>query len=312
MTTTAWAHPNIALIKYWGKADAHANIPATPSLSLTLDTLLTTTRVRVLDAGPDQLTLDGKPSTDVKIFKCLEHLRSKFNLPPLAIDSTNNFPTAAGLASSASGFAALVSAINTECDLQLPFAALSDHARRASASAARSLLGGWGALRGPQWQAEALPVDWPLEVVIAITQTGAKAVSSSAGMQASADSPFYKGWVDSAEADFSTALAAAQARDFAALAQVCEHSCLKMHGLMLATAPGLVYWQPATVAAIHRVRELRNHGLDVFFSIDAGPQVKAICTPEAGQEVARALAQVPGVLKVERVGLGRAARAERE
>ena len=109
MRTTAVAHPNIALLKYWGKQDAPGNLPATPSLSVTLDSLTTTTTVA--EADSDQFRLNGQATADAKVLRTLANWRRDHPIPPLAISSRNNFPTAAGLASSASGFAALATAV---------------------------------------------------------------------------------------------------------------------------------------------------------------------------------------------------------
>ncbi len=305
MATVTRAHPNIALIKYWGKAPGEGNIPATPSLSITLDALTTTTEVT--DAEADIFELDGRPVADRKVTECLANLRRHHPVPPLHIRSRNNFPTAAGLASSASGFAALVTAIDAHCNLNLTAQVRSDYARQGSGSAARSIFGGFVALRGPNWQAEPLatPADWPLKVVIAIAAAEAKAVSSSEGMKRSAaTSPYYPAWVASTGQDFEAAISLVASQDFAGLAELAEFSCLKMHGLMLSSRPGLIYWNPTTVACMHRVRQLRSNGLPVFFTIDAGPQLKAICLPEAAREVAAALADVDGVHKVLVSGVG--------
>lgn len=307
MSVTACAHPNIALIKYWGKADRPGNVPATPSLSITLDGLTTTTTVS--EAAEDTFTLDGRPVTDAKVTQWLTALRREYAIPPLAIASHNDFPTAAGLASSASGFAALITAIDGACGLELSRAYCSGLARQASASAARSMFSGFVTLQGPDWQAEPLleAADWPLEVVIAVSDTGGKAVSSSDGMRRSAESPYFAAWVDSTAADFQQALAATTARDFPALTELAEHSCLKMHGLMLATRPGLLYWNAATVACLHRIRQLRAEGSAVFFTVDAGPQVKAVCLPGHGEAVAEALGRVAGVSRIIHTRLGRGA-----
>jgi diphosphomevalonate decarboxylase len=308
MVTVTRAHPNIALVKYWGKASGEGNVPATPSLSITLDSLTTTTEIR--DADADIFELDGRPVADAKVTECLANLRRRHTVPPLHIRSRNNFPTAAGLASSASGFAALVTAIDAHCNLHLTSRLRSDYARQASGSAARSIFGGFVALRGPNWQAEMLaaPADWPLKVVIAIAAAKAKAVSSSEGMRRSAaTSPYYPSWVTSTGQDFETAISLVAHRDFAGLAELAEFSCLKMHGLMLSSRPGLIYWNPATVACMHRIRELRSNGLPVFFTIDAGPQVKAVCLPDAAAEVAAALAEVDGVHEILVSGLGEGA-----
>lgn len=308
MSAVAHAHPNIALIKYWGKAAGPGNVPATPSLSITLDTLTTTTTVA--QARTDSVHLNDAPVVDPKINACLARLRERFPVPPLSIRSSNNFPTAAGLASSASGFAALVTAIDSLCGLGLSAAERSGLAREASGSAARSVFGGFVALEGPAWQARPLLAHdaWPLRVVVAVTDTGAKAVSSTEGMRRSAaTAPFYDAWVSSTVEDFTAALSLVAARDFSALAELAEHSCLKMHALMLSSRPGLLYWNATTLACLHRLRALRESGCSVFFTVDAGPQVKAVCLPDHEAPVAAALAAVPGVTQVLRAGLGNGA-----
>ncbi|MEZ5561287.1 MAG: diphosphomevalonate decarboxylase [Pseudomonadales bacterium] len=308
MATVARAHPNIALIKYWGKAEQAGNVPATPSLSITLDTLETVTSVET--AARDQLLLNGERVEDEKVLRWLEALRAELDVPHLQIETRNNFPTAAGLASSASGFAALMTAIDAHCGLGLDAAARSDYARRGSGSAARSAYGGFVTLQAPDWRAAPLLAagQWPLRVLIAVTTRARKNRSSSDGMRLSAaTSPFFPAWVSSTAADFEHARGLVERRDFAGLAELSEHSCLKMHGLMLSTRPGLVYWNPTTVALILRVRELRAEGVPVFFTVDAGPQVKAVCLPDAEAHVAAALRDTPGVLDVLHTGLGQGA-----
>ncbi len=308
MSAVAHAHPNIALIKYWGKAPGAGNVPAAPSISITLDTLTTTTEVREADA--DRFVLNGRETTDAKVAECVHRLRQRYRIPPVAVQSDNNFPTAAGLASSASGFAALVTAVDAAFDLGMSAEERAVQARQASASAARSMFGGFVALEGPDWWGEPLLTaeDWPLSVVIAVTDASSKAIPSSDGMRLSAaTSPYYPIWVESTHLDYRSAAAAVQAKDFAVLAALAEHSCLKMHAVMLSTRPGLIYWNATTVACLHRVRELREAGESVFFTVDAGPQVKAVCLPENARTVQNALASVPGVLEVLTTGLGRGA-----
>lgn len=308
MSTTAQAHPNIALVKYWGKQSAPGNLPSAPSLSITLDTLQTTTHVASADT--DRIYFDDKPTSDSKIAAWLDALRSTYDIPPLEIRTHNNFPTAAGLASSASGFAALITAINTECELGLTPSVLSGLARQASGSAARSIFGGFVALAGPDWQARPMlgVDDWPLRTVVAITAAEQKHTSSSEGMRLSEQtSPYYEAWVSSTHADFEQGLVQVAEQDFAALATLAEASCLKMHGLMLSSNPGLIYWNAATLACIHAVRELRQAGLPVFFTVDAGPQVKAICLPEAESVVRYTLETITGVQQVLLAGIGQGA-----
>ena len=307
--TTAHAHPNIALVKYWGKQEKPGNLPATPNLSITLAGLTTVTHVS--DAASDTFVLNSKATSDPKLVRWLEHLRGTFDVPPLQVESGNDFPTSAGLASSASGFAALITAINAHCDLGLNQEMCSEWARVGSASAARSIFGGFVALVPPQWQAipMAKPDHWPLEVVVAVTSNEPKSVNSGEGMERSRlTSPFYNAWVRDATTNFAAASQAIERRDFATLAAVAELNCLKMHSIMLTSQPTLSYWTPASIACMDRVRSLREKGHDVFFTVDAGPQIKAVCLPASADAVASALSETPGVLEVIRSPLGEGAR----
>lgn len=312
---SAIAHANIALVKYWGKADVGTNMPATGSLSITLDGLSTRTDV-VFTPGreSDRLRIDGRQADPGRVTACLDLLRRRAAVDWSArIDSHNNFPMAAGLASSASAFAALVTAAAAALEMDMDVEELAELARRGSGSAARSLFGGFVELApaGDRCVSRGLlaPGDWPLEVVIAVTSTAEKAVSSTRGMVSTAStSPYYRGWLESHPADLSAARAAVRARDFERLAEVSEASCLKMHAAALAARPGLLYWNPATVAGMHAVRALRAAGTAVFFTVDAGPQLKAICAPGDSAGVAARLAETPGVLRVLRSGLGGGAR----
>ena len=311
MSVTAIAHPNIALIKYWGKQAGPGNVPATPSVSITLDHLASTTRVDASPDDADHIVLNGKTTIDPKIAACLSMLRAEFEIAPIRIESDNNFPTAAGLASSASGFAALITAIDGFSGLGLTDDQRAVCSRKASGSAARSIYGGFASLGPPDWVARpVLSADaWPLKVVIAITDENRKSVSSSLGMKTSEDtSPYYEPWVASTARDYQAALTAIDARDFERLADLSESSCLKMHGVMQSSLPPMIYWRPATLSCIHAVREMRSRGIPVFFTIDAGPQVKAVCLPESLDTVAEELAAIPGVLATHTVGLGEGAR----
>jgi diphosphomevalonate decarboxylase len=313
----ARAGANFALIKYWGKADARLNVPAVGSISITLDALYTETLVE-LDPklARDELWLDGKRRDEdvAKISACLDLLRSKAGVTTRArVTTRNNFPTGAGLASSASGFAALVRAAEAALDLDLPPRERSIVARQGSGSAARSIFGGFvemhagAAPDGSDSFAEPLleASEWPLEVVIAVTAKGEKAVGSRSGMTRSAtSSPYYAAWVAGQAADLEAARTAIRARDFTALAELAEHNCLKMHAAALSTRPPLVYWNGATVECLHAVQRLRAQGTPVFFTIDAGPQVKAVCEPAARSQVAATLRSVPGVQELLTSALG--------
>lgn len=322
LSAHAQAQPNIALVKYWGKRDVALNLPASGSLSVTLDALHTRTSVAFAPAlSADELWRDGlaRPAELGRVVAFLDLLRAQAGTRLHArVVTHNNFPTGAGLASSASGFAALALAASTALGLDLDTRALSVLARRGSGSAARSIHGGFVRMavgtRDDGSDAFARPLlassAWPLHVVVAVTTEAAKAVGSGVGMEISRHtSPFHAAWVAGAEGDLAAAQQAIAARDFAALAQVSEHSCLKMHAVMLASQPSLMYWNGVTVACMQTIRALREgDGLGVFFTVDAGPQVKAVCLPDAADQVAQALAAVPGVHTVLRSGLGEGAR----
>jgi diphosphomevalonate decarboxylase len=316
------AQPNIALIKYWGKRDAALNLPVVGSISITLESLWTRTEVRFVPGQrQDRVSLNGRSdeAESKRVTACLDLLRQRAAVNYGAdVASRNNFPTAAGLASSASGFAALVHAGAQALDLDLSEAEQSVLARRCSGSAARSIFGGYvewahgqladgtDSVARPLLAADA----WPLRVAVAITSTAAKQVGSSEGMRRTAQtSPFQSAWIDTQEADLATARRAILARDFDALALISEHSCLKMHALAMAAQPGLLYWNGATIECMHRVRALRQQGLPVFFTVDAGPQLKAVCEPSAIEQVKATLRDVPGVLDVLDTGLGAGARS---
>jgi diphosphomevalonate decarboxylase len=315
---TARAHSNIALIKYWGKRDTRRNLPAVGSISITLDALYTDTRVGFFaGAENDSVDIGGRKVDPAPFTAFLDLIRERAGIDYRArVESWNNFPTGAGLASSASGYAALTLAACRAAGLEASPRALSILARQGSGSAARSIFGGFAEMhRGERDDGEdafAEPIldaaDWPLEVVVAITDKASKAVNSSIGMSRLDErSDYYDAWVAHAEPDLANMRDAIAARDFETVGALTEMSCLKLHGLMLSTRPGLIYWNAATVAAMHAVRELRAAGTPVYFTIDAGPQLKAVCAPGHGETVADALASVPGVLDTRRSALGPAA-----
>jgi diphosphomevalonate decarboxylase len=312
---TARAGANIALVKYWGKRDAGLNLPAAGSISITLAGLETVTSVIPLpESDGDQLLVNGEhvdPSRVSAVLKLMRELAG--GGPRFRVDSHNNFPTGAGLASSASAFAALVLAADQVLGLALPRARLSELARRGSGSAARSIFGGFVEMAaGEQSDGSdciARPLlpgaDWPLELVVAITDGSAKSVSSTEGMNRTMQtSPYYPAWVDSVPGDLDEARAAIKQRDFTRLSAIAEYSALKMHASALAARPGLLYWNAATMACLHEIRALQNAGRGVFFTIDAGPQIKAVCLPGETDAVATALEGIPGVTRIIRTGLG--------
>jgi diphosphomevalonate decarboxylase len=318
MRAAALAHPNIALIKYWGKRDKASNLPAVGSLSITLDGMASRTSVDFDGRYErDTVFLNGHEdvATTVKVTTCLDQLRIRAGVRDRAVvTSANDFPTGAGLASSASGFAALLTAASAALGLQLPVSELAEIARLGSGSAPRSLFGGFALMRNePDGSVSCVPLlgekEWPLDVLVAVTTSAPKDVSSRDGMEQSRlTSPFYSTWANTHPADLSSAVEFVRRRDFDGLAELAEHNCLKMHAVMITTQPPLIYWSPATLACIQLIQNLRRTGVPVFFTVDAGPQVKAICLPEARAGVRAALATLPGVSRLIDCRLGGPAR----
>ena len=311
MRATARAQPNIALIKYWGKRDTEQNLPAVGSISITLADLFTTMRVEFDDAlRADALVVNDAENAAMlpRVSRCLDAVVGGARAHA-AITSKSNFPIAAGLASSASAFAALVVAADAAAQTNHSRESLTGLAGQASGSAARSIYGGFVELAN-QDDAIALTelcpaAGWPLSVVVAITATGPKAVGSTEAMETSREtSPFYARWVAQQQADLDDAREAIAAKDFARLAAVAEHNCLKMHSVMWASRPPMVYWNATTLECMDAVRQMQSEGVPVFFTIDAGPQLKAVCERSAVETVRQRLAATPGVEAVMVTGLG--------
>jgi diphosphomevalonate decarboxylase len=307
---TAIAHANIALAKYWGKADQAANLPAVPSLSMTLAALRTRTTVR-FDSSlqGDRLLLDGAAQSGReldRVSKLLDGVRAQMGHPSGArlyaeVISHNDFPTASGLASSASGFAALALAARAAAGLDCALPLVSAVARAASASAARSVFGGYVVLESAGHAAlPLLPGEhFPLAMLVTVLTQQPKAVSSTRAMQLTAQSsPYYPSWVAHAPAVFAQVKSALQERDIQALGEAVEHSSLAMHASMMAAQPGIIYLQPQTLRVMNRVRELRAEGVPAYFTMDAGPHVKVLTLPEHSRHLERELQQMPDVVRV--------------
>lgn len=312
MQATAKSHPNIALVKYWGKRDKKLNLPAVGSISITLKKMHTITNIQFnSNLKRDILILNGKEATESqtnRVSQFLDIVRKEAGIITRAkITSDNNFPTGAGLASSASAFASLAMASSAATGINKTEAQLSELARKGSGSAARSIFGGFVEMSlGQQFDGSdsvahqiATEKYWDIRVLIAITSEEEKKIGSTEGMQHTAKtSPFYKKWLSSSDKDIIDLRTAIQNRDFNRLGEISEFSCLKMHAVALSANPGLIYWNAATINCMHTIRELREYGIPVYFTIDAGPQVKALCLPEQQEEIKSALLKIKGVRQV--------------
>lgn len=305
-TGHATAHANIALAKYWGKADIELNMPAVPSLSLTLDALRTETKVCFTGSlASDEVSLDDQPISGrpkQRIIELLDRVRAEARIQSHArVQSRNNFPTAAGLASSASGFAALASAARVAAGLPHDPAKASSMARRSSASAARSLFGGFAVLPLNEESAQPLiaPPSFRPALIVAVTASGPKAIGSTEAMEHTRKtSPYYQAWLDSSPGLYQAMIDAVEGGALEVLGPLVEQSCLMMHASMLAAAPAVAYWRPASVSAMQTVRNLRSEGIPAFFTMDAGPHVKVLTSEDHVPVVEAALNRTDGVSRL--------------
>ncbi len=315
-SSTAIAHPNIALIKYWGKSSITGNIPAMSSISLTVDALESKTKISFPNnLNEDTWILNGSKQSS------LERIKMPFNelikrskvRDACLIESDNNFPTAAGLASSASGIASLVTALSHALELELSLKQMIELTMLGSGSAPRSLFSGFVSLdvAGDTITCNTILEgnQWPLEVIICVTSFDQKEISSRVGMEISRKtSPLYNNWVDNHQKDFQTAMAAIQSRKFTQLGTVTIDNCLKMHQVMRTSQPSIDYWNKTTHAVVQQVQILQERGREVFYTIDAGPQVKIICQPDLTEEVVFEINKIPGIESIIKCGLGQGAR----
>lgn len=299
---TAKAHTNIALVKYWGKKDQELILPQTDSLSLTLDEFYTTTKVHFDDQlGQDTVIINGERLTDQaasKVHHFLDIVRQLSGQTAFArVESENHVPTAAGLASSASAFAALAGAASTAAGLKLNRRDLSRLARRGSGSATRSIYGGL-----VEWQrghddatSYARPimeeVNFGIEMLAILVDTKKKKISSRFGMQQSVtSSPYYKVWPEIVAHDMVAVKAAIKDADIDRIGKIAESNALRMHALTLSADPGFTYFDSDTLKAMAAVRALRNQGVNCYFTMDAGPNVKVIYDRHNRQLIYDALA----------------------
>ena len=281
----AYAPANIALCKYWGKRDEALKLPRTGSLSVSMGAF--GTHMRLLPAKTDSLCINGMefPADDKasrRLFGFLDLLRGPD--VRLRVESRNTIPMAAGLASSASAFAAAVKAMDALYDWQLDGRSLSILARLGSGSASRSVYEGfveWHEGVDPAGMdsfAEPVAPVWPdFRVGILTLSEAEKAVGSSEGMKRTVETAtLYRAWPEQVARDLPEIRRAVRSHDFPALGRTAENNALAMHATMIAAWPPVLYWRPETVAALHAVHRLRSEGVDVYATMDAGPNVKLL------------------------------------
>jgi diphosphomevalonate decarboxylase len=306
---TAVANANIALIKYWGHADPALRIPANSSLSMNLAGLETVTTVEFDEhLFADVVTINDEPTDGLARTRVVEHLDRVRSMTGLAcaarVESANNFPAAAGLASSASAFAALSLAAALAAGLQLDERTLSMLARLGSGSACRSVPAGFvewtaGDSHTTSYAHAIAPPDyWDIRDLIAIVDAGPKAVSSREGHDLAGTSFLQPARIATVPARLAACKQALLARDLPRLGEIIEEDALAMHAVMMTSRPSLLYWEPATLAVVRALRVWRTAGLPAYFTIDAGPNVHCLCETRDAGALETMLRALPGVLDV--------------
>ena len=305
----ALAHPNIAFIKYWGLRDGERKLPTNDSLSMNIGCLSTQTTVSFdPELSADTLVLNEKPITGkglARVQEFLERVRQMADERIYArVVSENNFPIGAGIASSASAFAALALAATRAIGLNLSEKELSSLARYGSGSACRSVPGGFVEWRtdpqtGESFAVSIAPADhWDLMDCIAILSAGHKSVGSEAGMRRASTSPLQAARVEDSGRRIDLCRQAVLNKDFEALAYVTELDSNLMHAVMMTSEPPLFYWHPQSLAIMKAVKSWQSEGLPVTYTLDAGPNVHVICLRSSMGTVLRRLREFPAVIEV--------------
>lgn len=308
-SATAIAHPNIAFIKYWGNRDDALRLPQNGSISMNLAELSTRTMITFDPSLPrDIFDLNGTRQTGESLQRVTRHLNIIRGLRGVSVHahimSENNFPSDAGIASSASAFAALTLAAISAFGIEMSEKDLSRLARRGSGSACRSIPGGF-----VEWYRGNTDVDsfavsfadpgyWNLADCIAIVETSQKKVGSSQGHTLAKTSPLQEARVLDTDHRIDICKQAIRDKDFSALAEVIELDSNLLHSIMMTSRPPLYYWQPPTLEIMYAVQNWRKTGTPAAFTIDAGPNVHIICESNSSEQVRQRLLKIPGVKDV--------------
>ena len=308
-TATAQSHPNIAFIKYWGNLDNSLRIPMNGSISMNLDGLTTRTTVSFQPSLPfDELIINGHEVTGTgleRVSHILDLIRDEANFKDRAeVMTENNFPSGAGIASSASAFAALALAGSKAAGLDLSERDLSRLARRGSGSASRSIPGGF-----VEWQAGTTDEDsfafsiapanhWELVDLIAVVSAAHKKTGSTEGHAVAPTSPLQAARVEDAPRRLEICRRAILEKDFNAFASIVELDSDMMHAVMMTSTPALHYWKPASLAVMEAVRTWRADGLPACYTVDAGANVHVITLESEAHTIEKNLRAIYGVNNV--------------
>lgn len=314
--STAKAHSNIALVKYWGKKDDGLRLPKNSSVAIALDEAFTLTTVEFSDSyQDDQVELLGQGFEDDEVEKVKKHLDRVRKIAKIdtkaKVVSRNNFPKSAGMASSASGFAALSVAAAASADLRLTERELSVLARNGSGSASRSIPGGvsvWYTAdddEGSYSEQISYPKEWDLKVLLVMADdTSAKKVSTTEAMALASTSPYFTTAVLQAEQNILRLREAMNLGDWSGFGKVIEDECYRLHAICMTQTPNVLYWRGVTIEIFQNLYNLRESGVEAFFTVDAGPHVHVVCKGLDVEKVKQSLSELSGIKTIIECGIG--------
>jgi len=291
MRITAVAPANIAFIKYWGRRDAKLRIPYNPSISMNLSDCTTTTTVEFSDAlSTTKVTLQREFGGFVdketeRVIQQLDRICQKAGIQKKAeVVTSNSFPKSSGIASSASGFAALTVAAAAALGLKLSEKELTELARLGSGSACRSIPDGFVKWDG-EFAYSLYPHDyWDLRDIVVIVGSTGKDVSSSDGHDTVETSPLFKKRLADLPRRIQRLETALQEKNFKVFGETLEEDCLDMHHVMQTQSPPLYYWNAETVKIMEFIKK---RTVPAYFTIDAGPNVHVICEGKDEEKITK-------------------------
>lgn len=287
MKKTAVAPTNIAFIKYWGRKDEVLRLPTNGSISMNLSGLSTTTTVEFDKKYiKDEVIINGvqNEKESLRVIKHIDRIKNLARISEKAkVVSSNNFPSATGLSSSASGFAALTVAASAASGLKLTEKELSILARQGSGSACRSIPDGYvewidGDTSNTSYAKSIFPENyWDIVDIVAIVSDEKKDVLSSEGQQLVRTSPFMSTRLSHMSEKIIQCKKFIKEKDFKSFGELIENEALELHAIMLTSQPSLIYWLPATVRLMKLVKKWRNEGLPIYFTVNTGQDIHLIC-----------------------------------
>ena len=286
------SYANIAIIKYWGKKDPIKMIPATSSISLTLENLFTETEISFITReeaiektgqASDLLYINGELQNEEqikKITKVVNLFRDDRN-QLVKIDTTNNMPTEAGLSSSSSGLSATIKACNKLFDKNLSREELAQISKFASGSSSRSFFGPVGMWDKNTGEVSEVKTDLKLAMIVLVLNEEKKIISSRKGMALCMEtSTSFDEWIRQSEIDFENMKRYLSEGDFSKVGDLTEENALRMHETTKNANPPFTYLTEKSFEAMEYVKELRKQGERCYFTMDAGPNVKVLCLEE--------------------------------